>query len=244
MPATCADANAGISGDVANTTLVRRTSVGHRSAVRSNPPGYDAYRTVTSPREVVTATVRPAAAELEALIAAASPAAMLLTGAAAAPRDAVRGLIRLGQRQNIAVLIADDIELAASLNADGVHIAADQRRLAEARARLGAEKTVGASCRLFRHEAMVMGEGGADYIAFGEHWGAGGRDAEALAETIAWWAQIFELPCVGWLGAEDGPREAQQLVAAGADFVALTLPAGQESGIKRLGEITAELGRE
>jgi thiamine-phosphate pyrophosphorylase len=187
------------------------------------------------------ATVRPAPGELEALIAAARPVAMLLTGAAAAPRDGLRGLVQLAQRQNLAVLIADDIELAALLNADGVHIAADQRRLAEARARFGADGTVGVSCRMSRHEAMEMGEGGADYIAFGEHWDAGERDPEALAEMVAWWTELFEVPCVAWLGEVDPADVAPRLIGAGADFLALVPPAGQGSEIERLGSLAAGL---
>jgi thiamine-phosphate pyrophosphorylase len=153
----------------------------------------------------------------------------------------LRGLIQSAQRQNLAVLIADDIELAALLNADGVHIAADQRRLAEARARLGTDSTIGVSCRMSRHEAMVMGEGGADYIAFGEHWDAGGRDPEALAAIVSWWAELFELPCVAWLGAADPEGEARQLIGAGADFLALVPPEGQGSEIGRLGRVVAGL---
>lgn len=185
-----------------------------------------------------------ASGDAEALIAAGRPAALLITEATGAPRDAVRALIQSGKRQNLAVLIADDIELAAALGADGVHIPADQRRLAAARARLGADKTVGVSCSLSRHEAMVMGEGGADYVAFAEHWREGPRDMAALAGMVGWWAAIFELPCVAWLGEEDAAGEARMLADAGADFVAVRCGVRSPAeDIERLGGIAAGLER-
>lgn len=183
--------------------------------------------------------------ELDALVAAARPAALLITEATGARQESLRGLVESAKRLNLAVLIADDVDLAAALGADGVHIAADQRRLAEAKAKLGADKIVGASCLPTRHEAMVMGEGGADYIAFGERWVDGQRDAELLAGMIGWWAAIFELPCVAWLGAGDAADEAGALAKAGADFIAVGCEA--RSGVDdmgRLGDIRAGLVRE
>jgi thiamine-phosphate pyrophosphorylase len=54
---------------------------------------------------------------------------------------------------------------------------------------------------------------------FGEPDETGLRPAFAAVEDrIAWWAEVFEAPCVGY--AAD-PAEAAKLVAAGADFVAL-----------------------
>lgn len=58
-----------------------------------------------------------------------------------------------------------------------------------------------------RHDAMVLGEAGADYIAF----------PASKPELIEWWAQNFELPCVAW-----GVSREDQLVALkeiGADFI-------------------------
>ena len=45
-----------------------------------------------------------------------------------------------------------------------------------------------------------------------------GHDFQALTERVAWWAEIFETPCVACAGALP---EARALKEAGADFVAL-----------------------
>ena len=66
---------------------------------------------------------------------------------------------------------------------------------------------------------MLAAEAGADYVMFGE------PDAElppALLrgdrERVAWWAEVFEIPCVGFAATLD---EVAPLAAAGADFVAV-----------------------
>ena len=41
---------------------------------------------------------------------------------------------------------------------------------------------------------------------------------ELLAERVAWWAEIFELPCVAYAESIEAARD---LARAGADFVAL-----------------------
>ena len=41
---------------------------------------------------------------------------------------------------------------------------------------------------------------------------------------IAWWSEIFEVPCVA-LGVESA-AEAGRLAAAGADFIGIPLPSG------------------
>ncbi|MEA2883427.1 MAG: thiamine-phosphate pyrophosphorylase, partial [Bradyrhizobium sp.] len=40
--------------------------------------------------------------------------------------------------------------------------------------------------------------------------------ADAIAERLQWWAELFEPPCVGFAASFD---EATQFAAAGADFV-------------------------
>jgi thiamine-phosphate pyrophosphorylase len=54
---------------------------------------------------------------------------------------------------------------------------------------------------------------------FGEPDAAGWRPAfSAVAERVAWWADLFEVPCVGFAAALN---EVEPLAAAGADFIAV-----------------------
>ena len=60
---------------------------------------------------------------------------------------------------------------------------------------------------------------GADYVMFGEPDAEGVRPAfAAIEERVAWWAEVFETPCVAFAASIE---EVAPLVTAGADFIAL-----------------------
>ena len=51
---------------------------------------------------------------------------------------------------------------------------------------------------------MTAAEQGADYVMFGEPDAAGVRPAfAAIEERVAWWAELFEAPCVGYAAAPE-----------------------------------------
>ena len=68
---------------------------------------------------------------------------------------------------------------------------------------------------------MTLAEDGADYIAFGIPPHVEDRAAAAARrlELVAWWGEIFEIPCVAF--DVDTTDEAIALAGAGADFVAV-----------------------
>jgi thiamine-phosphate pyrophosphorylase len=157
--------------------------------------------------------------QLARVIASTDAACALLSiaGETLDETDAGR-LIDLVQARGLACLVENDIALAERLGADGVHIAADPALYAESRKRLGENAGIGVDCGLNRHAAMHLAEQGADYVAFGA-----GSEIDAInqrAELIAWWAEIFVVPCVAW--NVDSAEEAGRLAALGADFVALS----------------------
>ena len=182
--------------------------------------------------------------------------------AASEIKKIIAALAPLAQKHDIAVLIADPV-LAARVDADGVHVSGVGPELEAALTAMKPDRIVGVGAVSSRHEAMLAGESGADYVMFGwpqearDHEGfgsnqskamsmidsesverdAGGKpvstfshpalgmtseptagDASSVGERVAWWAEIFTLPCVGYAAslADVGP-----LAEAGADFVAL-----------------------
>lgn len=106
-------------------------------------------------------------------------------------------------------------------DADGCHLPAPAG-VAAARAELGGERIIGAACGLSRHAAMLAGEAGADYVMFGDLDRVPATGDE-LVELVAWWNQLFVIPCAA-AGRLD-PASARALVAAGADLLAVRRPA-------------------
>ena len=136
------------------------------------------------------------------------------------------------QRHDVAFVVNDSIALAKRLNADGVHLGQDDGDPREARQELGREMQSGVTCHASKHLAMEAGEAGADYVAFGAFYPSQTKDkGEAERpepELLAWWSQLFEIPCVAIGGIT--PDNCAPLIDAGADFLAVsgTVWAGDE----------------
>jgi thiamine-phosphate pyrophosphorylase len=122
------------------------------------------------------------------------------------------------QRHDVALLLDGHAELAARSGADGAHLAPIEA-LAAALPTLKPDRIAGAGGLRSRHDAMLAGEAGADYVMFGEPDRRGGRPPfAAIEERLAWWSQLFQAPCVGYAASLD---EVAHVAQAGADFVAL-----------------------
>lgn len=124
--------------------------------------------------------------------------------------------------RDVAFIVNDSIALAKRLAADGVHLGQGDGTVAEAREALGREAQIGVTCHASRHLAMDAGEAGADYVAFGAFYPSQTKPSEHRpdAELLSWWQSIFEIPCVAIGGIT--PANAAPLVAAGADFLAVS----------------------
>jgi len=136
-----------------------------------------------------------------------------------------RQLVELAQSKGAAALLLDEPDPARQLKADGIHLPDGKDlndRYQAARKTLGGGRIVGVQVSS-RHDAMVLGEAGADYIAFGRLSSAE-EAREKQLELIAWWAELFEVPCVA-LGSST-VDEAVTLARSGADFVEFRIASG------------------
>jgi thiamine-phosphate pyrophosphorylase len=175
-------------------------------------------------------------AQLAQAMAGTDAACVLLCREESAFDDAqTSSLIDLVQARGFACLIEQDAASAERLGADGVHIAADAALYAEARKLLGDSASIGVGCGVSRHDAMRLAELGVDYVAFGSPDGT--IDAiDQYAELIAWWSEIFVVPCVAW--NVDDAEHAARLASLGADFVAPSHKIWQaDDPLKRIAEI-------
>lgn len=131
-------------------------------------------------------------------------------------------LQRICADADVAFIVNDSVALAKRLGADGVHLGQGDGDPREARTLLGPSVQIGVTCHASRHLAMEAGEAGADYIAFGAFYPTTTKTVEHHADPVllSWWSTVFELPCVAIGGIT--PTNAAPLVAAGADFIAVS----------------------
>ncbi len=131
-------------------------------------------------------------------------------------------LQRICADADVAFIVNDSVALAKRLGADGVHLGQGDGDPREARLALGPSVQIGVTCHASRHLAMEAGEAGADYVAFGAFYPTTTKAVEHHADPVllSWWSTVFELPCVAIGGIT--PANAAPLVAAGADFLAVS----------------------
>ena len=131
-------------------------------------------------------------------------------------------LRRMCADADVAFIVNDSIALAKRVGADGVHLGQSDGDPREARLELGPTAQIGVTCHASRHLAMEAGEGGADYVAFGAFHPTTTKPTEHVADPVllSWWSTVFEIPCVAIGGIT--PANAPALVAAGADFLAVS----------------------
>jgi thiamine-phosphate pyrophosphorylase len=145
------------------------------------------------------------------------------------------------QEAGAALMIAGDPKAVREAGADGVHISGAGKPLAAAVKLLAPDHMVGAGGLATRHDAMAAGEGGAEYVLFGD-WDAP-LEGEALLERVQWWAELFTLPCVA---LAQSLADVKLLSDAGADFVMLgdcvwSHPHGPASAIREARRAVGEL---
>jgi len=157
-------------------------------------------------------------------------------------------LMPVTQAAGAAFLINDRADLAAELGADGVHIGQNDTLYDDARKLVGPDHIVGVTCHATRHLAMVAGEAGADYVAFGAFHKTDTKEAisKAEPEILTWWSTLFEVPCVAIGGIT--VENAASLVTAGADFLAVSAgvwghPHGPATAVAEFNRVISEAAR-
>ncbi len=131
-----------------------------------------------------------------------------------------QALLKLCRGYNRPLLINDDIELAETIGADGVHLGRTDGSIAFARQRLGVNAIIGATCHNSLDFARQAAEEGANYLAFGAFYPSHTKPNASVAElSILHFAHQFGLPLVaiGGITLENAPP----LIRAGADCVAV-----------------------
>ena len=108
--------------------------------------------------------------------------------------DAIR---EVAHAHDVALVIETHLSLVERLGLDGVHLTDGARSVRAARKALGADAIVGAYCGVSRHDGMIAGESGADYVSFGPVSATALGDGNvADHDLFEWWSQMIEVPIV------------------------------------------------
>ena len=129
-------------------------------------------------------------------------------------------LVKLCHQHSIPLIINDDVALATSTGASGVHLGKSDASIEQARQQLGSQAIIGVSCYNSLERAVMAAQAGADYVAFGRFFTSHSKpNAQPADITLLNQARRqLDLPIVVIGGIT--PDNGGSLLAAGANLLA------------------------
>nr|WP_306269341.1 thiamine phosphate synthase [Pararhizobium sp. IMCC3301] len=128
-------------------------------------------------------------------------------------------LASIAQKHGAAALTLNDTQISGRAGADGIHLTGNLKELKDVIGRFQPAKIVGAGTIRDRHDAMEKGEALPDYLLFGDMFETEETSPDSALELAAWWADLFEIPCVAMAGKQ--LKDVENAVATRADFIGL-----------------------
>ncbi len=130
-------------------------------------------------------------------------------------------LARVCGNYGVPLIINDDVTLAATVGAAGVHLGEHDTGLQAARRELGPDAIIGVSCYNQVDLARQAADCGADYVAFGRFFPSSTKPAaiQATPALLTDARQAIDLPIVAIGGIS--PENGRELLSAGADLLAV-----------------------
>jgi thiamine-phosphate pyrophosphorylase len=130
-------------------------------------------------------------------------------------------ILPLCRQYQVSLIINDSVELCMMLDADGVHIGAEDGNLSKVRTILGASRILGASCYNRFDLALSAQQAGANYVAFGACFASSTKpNAPVASLDLFKLAQVqLNIPAVAIGGIT--LTNAALAIAAGASSIAV-----------------------
>ncbi|PFH10597.1 thiamine-phosphate pyrophosphorylase [Collimonas sp. PA-H2] len=142
------------------------------------------------------------------------------TADAALRQEQAEALLALCRRYQRPFIINDYVELCLALDADGIHVGGTDASVAEVRARVGADKIVGASCYGDLELAHAAQRAGASYVAFGGFYPSRVKKYPVTTPVDIITRSNAEIALPNVVIGGMTQENAVPLIAAGADMVA------------------------
>lgn len=156
-------------------------------------------------------------------------------------KNQTAAMLSLCREFGATLIINDEVALALAIDADGVHIGAEDISLAQARNQLGPKKLIGMSCYNNLQLALESQSQGADYVAFGSFFASPTKPG-AVAAPLSLLSDAktkLHVPVVaiGGITLENAPA----LIEAGADAIAVISALFDSADIRATAEAFDEL---
>ena len=151
---------------------------------------------------------------------------------------------KLCRKYNIPFVINDNVEIARTINADGVHVGQSDMKATNARAVLGEDKILGVSVQTVE-QALLGEKEGADYLGVGAVFPTGSKsDAEDVSfETLKEICSAVSIPVVaiGGIGADNISKLKNSGISGIAVISAIFAADDIESATKILKKLTEKV---
>lgn len=152
-----------------------------------------------------------------------------------------RAILPMCKQYRVPLIINDSVKFCMALDADGVHIGADDGNLAEIRARLGSGKILGVSCYNRFDLAQAAQLSGANYVAFGACFASSTKPTAPVASLDLFkLAQVqLNIPAVAIGGVT--LENASLAIEAGASSIAVINAIFNASDVKSAAQQFSQL---
>lgn len=142
------------------------------------------------------------------------------TGSESMRRARAEAIVALCRSRGALSIVNDDPALARSVGADGVHVGEHDGGVAQARATMGEDRLVGASCYDDPARGAAAVAAGADHVAFGSFFASGTKPGARRASLdLVPRAASLGVPIVAIGGIDE--HNAARLADAGVDAIAV-----------------------
>lgn len=142
---------------------------------------------------------------------------------------------KLCAKYHVPFVINDNVEIAAKINADGVHVGQSDRKAQDVRMQLGENKIIGVSAQTVE-QALLAEEQGADYLGVGAVFPTGSKkDAtEVSRETLKEICHAVKIPVIAIGGINK--HNVMELTGSGICGVAVISAIFAQPDIKKATE--------